>query len=289
MLHRGRFARSLAARGAAFTLAAMLFAATAAAEPVILVGQHNPNQTNEFTVEFPPELGGPQTADIPLTKFVLEVDPEAGTARLLSWYQKVDELLLAGIPTGDITVALADVSSGVTDLPAAAPQEQGEFETVEAFNVFFEGDLSDFGLESPFFTPSSSTGTILFRSATQGQVFMEWSGPGEIPNPSEPSEPFLFNYVCTINATFVVASPCTSVSAMQAQCTPDELRVRVEMIDDSQDGGVVAVAVGDESFALDINGDQATLRIRQFGELPVISLVTEDDDCLPEIELDCGE
>jgi len=167
-------------------------------DPFTLVADSDPDLPNMFTVTFPPELGGEtQTADIPLTQFVLEVDLDSGTARLLSWFQQVDPFDLLGFSTGDITIMLGGPSAG------SYQELTGEFVTAETYQILFDDTgLSQFGFVSPFVVPAAASGTLAFETDTEGVVSMEWAGKSEVPNPDDPENPFVFTYSCAINATF---------------------------------------------------------------------------------------
>ena len=167
-------------------------------EPFTLVADSDPDLTNMFTVTFPPELGGEtQTADIPLTQFVLEVDLDSGSARLLSWFQQVDPFDLLGFSTGNITIVLGGPSAGTYQEPS------GEFVTAETYQILFDDTgLAQFGFVSPFVVPAAASGTLAFETETEGIISMEWAGESEVPNPDDPDQPFVFTYSCTINASF---------------------------------------------------------------------------------------
>ena len=159
---------------------------------------------NSFTVEFPPELGGQtQTADIPTTEMVLEILPESSSARLLNWYQQVDPFDLLGISTGDITITLGGPSVGSID------NASGAFATEESYQVFFDdSELVELGFDSPYVIPASSAGIVTYTDSTHGTVAMEWEGVGELYNPEDPDNPYLFTYSCVVNALFGDATAC---------------------------------------------------------------------------------
>lgn len=262
-------------------------ATTAFAEPLILIGEDTPNTPNYFTVNFPPELGGPQTADIDSTKLILQVDPEAGTASVLAYHQHVSPLLLGPFSTGAITVKLAGPSVGVTDLPGQDQFDSGTFDTSESFNIFFAGDLSGFGLQSPFFALSNTSGVVTFRTATRGTIDLMWEGTGEIPNPQNPEEPFTFTYQCFVNTQFSVATSCEEVASVEARCNASRLSLLVNLADASQDGGVAALTVDGEPFALPIVGNKAFFAVRNPPATPVVLLVSDEDSCVPPVTPVC--
>lgn len=259
-----------------------IMASTAGAAPQILVAVNDPNQPNQFVVNFPPELGGPQTAAIPSTKYLLRIDDEKGTAGIVSWVQRVNPLMLAGINTGNITVRLASDSTGVFDGGLKGQEQDGVFSTTEAYNVHFAGDLSMFGLQSPFFIPSSSTGEVVFDagSSEMGTISMEWTGLGSIPNPFDPANPFVFSYACQVNSRFQVAAACETVQSVESHCYNGRLRVFVNMVDDSQDGGVVAIDVNGEPFSVAIEGDQGNVLAKKRTGEQEITLMTGTDGCM---------
>ena len=91
-----------------------------------------------------------------------------------------------------------DSSSGTFD------SRTGEFTTTELYAIYFEGDLSAFGLESPVLLPSTSTGTISIDSNTaSGSVQLDWDGESELSNPFDPANPLTFTYLCTMSTAFV--------------------------------------------------------------------------------------
>lgn len=282
-------AGSLARKAIAGMVGVAVTASVASAAPEVIYAVSDPNLPNYFTVNFPPELGGPQTANIMGTRFMIRLDAEAGTAGFVSWFQRVAPLSLAGISTGPITVRLADVSTGFFDAPGKGSENEGAFSTTEAYDVHFAGDLSMFGLESPFFIPSSSTGTITYdkEGARTGIVSMEWTGVGSIPNPFDPANPFTFTYACSVNSRFVTAVACAEVAALSVECRQPYLRTIVQLADESQDGGVVAVDVNGEPFGLPVQGHTASLTIRKRIGMQTVSVEGGADGCGPSAEVGC--
>jgi hypothetical protein len=129
-----------------------------------------------FTLDFG-EYGGERIAQISRTDFLLEFDQVNGTARFASYYQVVDPIELpGGISTGKITVVLQNSLGGTLNT------NTGEFLTDDVYAIYFDGELSAFGIESPFVLPSTSEGTLSFDADTQdsGQVKMTWAGSGTL-------------------------------------------------------------------------------------------------------------
>lgn len=268
-------------RNKAVGMCAVIVAATcvASAEPVILVAKDVPALENSFTVNFPPELGGPQTAEILSTSLAIEVDPVAGTASLKKYSQQVAPLLLGPFSTGNITVEIAGPSVGTTDLTNTDQFAAGEFDTTEAFNVYFEGDLSAFGLVSPFYTESGSNGSVSFRTDSTGLITMGWAGAGTIPNPFDPQNPFPFEFSCKINTKFDQAVSCAAVTDLKARCKGGLLSVLVNMVDGSFDGQKVAVDVDGVLHAATIKGNKASILVGA-DDAPSVSLVTDAGGCV---------
>lgn len=282
-------AGTVARKAIVCVLGVAVSASIASAAPEVIYAVSDPNLPNYFTVNFPPELGGPQTADIMGTRFMIRLDAEAGTAGFVSWFQRVAPLSLAGISTGPITVRLADVSTGFFDAPGKGSENEGAFSTTEAYNVHFAGDLSMFGLQSPFFIPSSSTGTITYdkEGARTGIVSMEWTGVGSIPNPFDPANPFTFTYACAVNSRFVTAVACEEVDVLNVECRRPYLRAVVHLADESQDGGVVAIDVNGEPFGLPVQSNTASMTIRKRIGSQTVTVEGGADGCGPSAEVDC--
>ncbi|MGD2108169.1 MAG: hypothetical protein PVI86_02130 [Phycisphaerae bacterium] len=181
---------------AAVCCGSLLLASNAKAETRTLVAGANPGVPSYFTLDFG-EFGGRTTAFSGVTDMELEVDADAGTARYVHYYQEVDPLTLpGGFSTGNLTIEIvAGSSSGTYD------RLTGEFATTETYLVYFEGDLSAFGLESPVELPSASVGTVQF-AGTDGEIVLDWDGAGTLIHPFDPLEIIDFSYFCTLNAQF---------------------------------------------------------------------------------------
>ena len=255
-------------------------ASTAAnAEVRILSAESDPSKPNYFTVNFPPELGGPQTADIVRTVFAISVDPDAESASILSWYQQVNPLLLGGVDTGNILVTLADDSNG----RFSQQDNMGEFITEEVYAVHFEGDLSQFGLESPFIVPSSSSGTVEFDGNGGGTISMDWGGEGQIGD-------FTFTYACAVNATFDQAIDCNQVKKVSAKCRPNRVVAKAKTRNGVADGSLVVLQAADqmggEPLAATVNNRKARAVFRNRTGAQTVS-VLGDADCPAAVEVDC--
>lgn len=163
--------------------------------PLVLATQ-DPAQVSDFVLDFGP--GGVATANITTTRFVLELDAGDGGAAFVSYEQHVDPLILpGGISTGNIIVKIVPGSSSGAFDPAT-----GSFATSELYLIYFEADLSMFGLTSPVTLPGASTGQAQFDSPSTGTIAMAWSGSGELQNPFDPTQPIPFDYVCHVNTVF---------------------------------------------------------------------------------------
>ena len=265
----------------------MVIGGPALAQPMILIASANPDLPNRFTVNFPEELGGPQSAKIVDTNYILKIDNDAGFASIKSYYQLIDPLRLGETSTGDITVRLGGKSSGTYD---SGERNKGEFDTKEIYHIFFEGDLRKYGLKSPFVAPSESHGTVTFTSESAGTIHMEWEGLGEIPNPRDPENPFRFTYECEVNSNFQISVPCADIKNHRVgQCVNGRFRVKVAMKDNSRDGAVVVIDVAGEPRAIKINGKKARKKFRRRTGQQVVNLFTDQKGCKRPRYADCGE
>ncbi len=178
-------------------LIGLVTSATAQAAPIIVSSSEDTVSPGFFTLNFG-KLGGATSGLISATDYELEVDPQAGTARLVEYYQEVDALTLpGGFSTGDIVVELvAGSSTGSYD------ELTRTFETSESYAIYFSGDLSAFGLVSPVILPSTSVGTIQLNGRRDGRIDLEWAGQGELANPFDPDNPLEFSYTCEVNTVF---------------------------------------------------------------------------------------
>ena len=166
---------------------------------LVLNTEQDPEAESTFTLDFG-SVAGKTRASVANTRFKLELDRAAGTARQLSYSQRVAPLTLpGGFSTGNIRVEVVpDSSSGTYDAST------GELITSESYAIYFEGDLSAFGLTSPVILPSTSRAKIDFLTSRTGRVSLHWSGQGELPDPVNPEGFILFDYSCDVEASFVV-------------------------------------------------------------------------------------
>lgn len=176
--------------------ASLVLAHSVGAAPMPLVASQNPVGTSAFTLDFSP-FGGISSANITSTEYELVIDPALGTARFADYVQHVEPLLLpdgqgGGISTGDITVEIINSISGTFD------RGTGTFITSDVYAVHFTGDLTAFGITSPFVLPSTSTGRVTFNTVAAGETNMVWAGTGQIA--------FLpFQYNCAVKGVFITS------------------------------------------------------------------------------------
>ena len=174
---------------------------SARAESVRVESETNLSMESAFTLDFGEfgdidGLGALRTGFISSTDMELTIDPELGVARFSRYDQDVAPIILpGGFDTGRIRVLLVPGSSSGT-----FDRRTGVFVTNEDYAIYFEGDLSAFGLESPVVLPSSSTGTVSMENLTIGSVALEWVGESTIGT-GEFAIPF--NYFCVVNNEFV--------------------------------------------------------------------------------------
>ncbi len=147
---------------------------------------------NQYTVEFPPELGG-MTLFLPITggRFTLKLDDETREASLLGWEQKVAPVEIVGLSSGDITVRIDSTqpSSGTYDASS------GYFEANAAFILEFDDtQLRELGFFSPFILEGTEKGTI-YGVGDIGTVRMALEGSGSVGLGA-------FKYKCETSAKF---------------------------------------------------------------------------------------
>jgi len=247
---RTAFAAVLGVAGAALT---------ASAAPVAVDADQNPAVDSFFTLNFA-GFGGPASAEITTTNMTLEVDTIEGAARFVGYQQNVGALTLpGGFSTGAIHVEIVpDSSVGTFD------SATGEFTTTEYYAVHFEGDLSAFGLTSPVILPSTSTGSVSVTALEGGDVVLDWSGEGVLPNPFDPQgEPLTFNYTCSVQTIFeATAENVLSISLVPGVQNLDlrdrqegRLLNKVENALDAVSGGQLSSAVRSlNSFIRQVDG-----------------------------------
>lgn len=172
----------------------MLVTTSAMAAPVSVNFTQNAQVQSGFTLDFGFGPDGVTSASVADTTYELEIDPAAGTARFISYYQNVDELFLptpnGPVGTGAITIEIIASLGGTFD------RETGSFVTNDIYAVNFTGDLSAFGIESPFILPSSSTATVVFDSPNSGNSVLTWAGGSELAGAP-------FTYTCEVHGSFV--------------------------------------------------------------------------------------
>ncbi len=171
--------------------------ATAQAQSMSLIAGNDPALESFFTLDFGGE-GGIASGHIAFTNIDFEVDADGGSARFVRYYQEVEPLILpGGFSTGNLTIEIVqDSSAGSYD------ELSGQFNTEELYRISFEGDLSAFGLESPVFLPSTSSGIVTLDADSGGRIALDWIGEGELANPGDPDNPLEFSYTCTVRAAF---------------------------------------------------------------------------------------
>lgn len=187
-----------AARGrlpaAAACMAGLLAAASAEAAAQFLFSRQDDRVRSFFTIDF--GKYGSSEGEVSDTRFLLQLDAQAQSARFLKYNQHIDPLILpGGYSTGDITVRVVPGTSHGTFDP-----DRGEFNTQEDYEIHFTGDLSDFGLQSPVVLPSASRGSVTFQPDGTGTVRMVWEGQGELRNPFDPDNPIRFTYQCVVES-----------------------------------------------------------------------------------------
>lgn len=187
--------------GALAWMVTMAFAGLVAAEPVFPIASQNPDEDNSFTLDFA-DLGFQTVAHITTTDLILELDADSKTARALDYYQEIDPLTLpGGFSTGNLTVVIQESLGGTYD------PDTGVFTTNDLYGIYFDGDLSAFGIESPFVLPGSATGTATYDSDTSGTIDIDWQGQGALPHPADPKMLLPFFYTCRLRTLFLIAGP----------------------------------------------------------------------------------
>lgn len=182
--------------GSAMVVALGLLVATSVqAAPIQVNATEDSVQPGFFTLDFGAKVGI-ASGQITSTDYGLEVDPDAGTARLTDYYQEVESLNLFGaVPTGDIVVTIVEGSSSGTYNKATR-----EFTTTETYLVYFAEDLSAFGLVSPVELESTSTGTVdISTERGASHVNLTWEGGSDIAGQE-------FSYDCQVNTQFSATS-----------------------------------------------------------------------------------
>ncbi len=185
--------------GCAAAVAMLASAGRVEAQSRTLQLVENNEVESSFTLDFS-DLGFSTQSRVISTRFRLDIDETAGTARFLSYDQVVEPLILPGatpdqgISTGEMTIRIPPGSSSGTYNPRTRT-----FTTNDTYEISFTGDLSAFGLTSPVLLPSTSVGSIEGGVANAREIDMNWSGIGQLDNPAAPSMPLRFNYTSHVN------------------------------------------------------------------------------------------
>ncbi|HMQ15922.1 MAG TPA: hypothetical protein PKC49_08110 [Phycisphaerae bacterium] len=181
-------------------LVSLSLASTALAQRSFLLAQQDPAFESSFTLDFGKEFGGPASASITQTQYLLEINPAAGAARFIDYAQTADPLTLpGGVSTGDLTITVVPGSSSGTFAP------DGTFSTSELYSIAFTGDLSLYGLTSPVLLPGASSGAV---SEQDGTIASLWEGVGQLPNPFDPPNFITFTYKCQVHTIYAPSTPC---------------------------------------------------------------------------------
>jgi hypothetical protein len=203
-------------RAGAVLVVGLLACAAARAETVSLSATGDPDVPSYFTLDFG-DAGGVSSGHIAATELAVEINADRSTARFARYYQEVEPLTLpGGYSTGNLTIeTVGEPSDGTFDL------RTGQLVTLETYAIHFEGDLSAFGLESPVILESASTGYLSLDTDTGGHFSLEWTGTGELANPSDPGMSIVFSYFCTVNATF----PLEPAAIIRLGLVPEVLKL----------------------------------------------------------------
>jgi len=128
---------------AIIALMALMTSGGVRAESITLVAGTDPTIPSSFTLDF--GAFGRSTGHISFMDIELEVDPDAGTAQFVRYYQEVAPLTLPGdLSTGNLIMEIgAGSSSGTYN------ELTGIVDTVDEYAIHFDGDLSAYGLVSP--------------------------------------------------------------------------------------------------------------------------------------------
>ncbi len=195
-------------------LTVSIFAFQTKADPIYPFAKldQSSKSDNGFDLNFI-DVGFEQTSEITETEFVLRVEFTQDGVRFIDYCQSIDPLFLPGpdggfISTGDIFVEIDE------SIAQSFDEVTGDFVTTDLYAITFDGDLSAFGIESPYILESTSRGTINFdptpagsNSPTTGTVDLVWDGENELDNPVEPGATLRFAYACAVVTEFVVSDP----------------------------------------------------------------------------------
>ncbi|MBK8266997.1 MAG: hypothetical protein IPK83_01285 [Planctomycetes bacterium] len=196
------------------TVGFALTASRASAEPVVLNAYENSNVQTNFELVFP-KLGIQSTSPVFYTRYKLEIDEEAGTAKFVDYIQQIDPLALPlGISTGRLDIRISS-SEGTYDAATRT------FVTNDVYEINFANDLSTFGFDSPVILPATSRGTLSDRVGDAQNVEMRWEGSGELANEENPAEPYEFTYTCRVNTQ--IAASASDVPPLPTKFCADGL------------------------------------------------------------------
>jgi opacity protein-like surface antigen len=177
----------------AVVLLALAPAALLRADPVVYKAHFDPEAgPNQYTVTFPPELGSTQVF-MPISggSFELEADAAAGTARLLSWSQDIDPIVLFGFGTGPIAVSM-DLEAGSEGTFDAASRH---FSVTATFLITFDdSELRNYGFISPVALVGTEEGYV-YGVGSIGSISMYLEGQGSYAGGT-------FSYTCQTTARF---------------------------------------------------------------------------------------
>jgi hypothetical protein len=158
-----------------------------------IFGYEDADFQTSFSLNFP-ALGINSSSKVFYTRFKLDIDEDAGTARFASYEQEIEPLILPlGISTGTLRVRIQN-SDGTFNKATKT------FETTDDYNITFTNDLTLFGFESPVVLPSVSQGRITTNADGEQFIEMEWQGEGELENSEKPEEPYQFTYSCAVRS-----------------------------------------------------------------------------------------
>jgi len=195
---------SLRTRAFLAAFSGLLVAVSAHATEQTLICFGGPDFGSSFTIDFGPY--GADTSAISETSFDLIVDESTGQARIAYYYQLIDSLTLpGGLTTGDIIVSIVPGSSSGTFSPGA-----NTFTTAETYEIYFENDLSAFGLSSPATLPGASSGELTPSGDGTGRADLIWSGVGYLPDPGNPGGFIEFTYQCRAGGDYQTQASCNS-------------------------------------------------------------------------------
>lgn len=175
----------------AFVVLAGLSAAPAMAQDAKTVfGYEDSDFETSFSLTFP-DLGITSSSKVFYTRFKMDIDESAGTARFTSYEQEIEPLILPlGISTGTLRVQIQNSEGSYNTFTDT-------FVTNDDYNITFTNDLTAFGFESPVVLPAVSEGRVTTEANGDRFIEMEWQGDGELANSENPSEPYKFTYTCS--------------------------------------------------------------------------------------------